>query len=374
MNDKVKETKVKESALTAGPTAALGIQSSSEQQRAIAEVQAAMILARSNPRDQIRALELITQDCARPSLAEKACYVYARGGADVTGPSIRLAECMAQRWGNIQYGVRELEQHENDSLMQAYAWDLEANVKREMIFTVPHVRDTRKGPVALTDSRDVYEITANMGARRLRACILGLIPGDIVEAAVDQVELTLKTKADVTQERVTKMLELFASYGITKEHVEKRIQRRATVETLTPALMLLLGKIANSLRDGMSAPGDWFSDYTAEVPLTNGKPAAVPLVSDVLSVATSYGWTQKTLIEFIRTTFGKELTALDRGDECVAAIAAISEAAEKTEATGDQAPGTAPAPAPEPPSPLSVNDDGEHHAKPTAKVERHRSP
>ena len=40
-----------------------------EQQRAIAEVQARMIIARANPRDPIRAVELILNDCTRPTLA-----------------------------------------------------------------------------------------------------------------------------------------------------------------------------------------------------------------------------------------------------------------------------------------------------------------
>ena len=312
----------KETQMTVAPTAALGVLSSSEQQRAIAEVQASMILARANPRDPIRAMDLIRQDCTRPTLAERALYTYARGGTDVTGPSIRLAECLAQRWGNIAYGTRELEQHDDDSLMQAYAWDLETNVKREMIFTVPHVRDTKKGKVALTDSRDVYEITANMGARRLRACLLGLIPGDVVEEAVGQVEVTLKTKADVTPERVARMLETFAAFGVTKEQIEKRIQRRAAVDTLTPALVLQLGKIANSLRDGMSVPGDWFGDSAVGQVTAPGavKPS---LVSDVLAAGGAHGWTQKQILKFVREKFGKELTALEPGPECANAVLAV---------------------------------------------------
>jgi hypothetical protein len=327
--------------MTVAPTQALGVLSSSEQQRAIAEVQAAMILARANPRDQIRALDLIRQDCTRPTLAERALYTYARGGSDITGPSIRLAECMAMRWGNIAYGTRELEQREGESLMQAYAWDMEVNLKREMIFTVPHVRESKnKGQVLVEGARDIYEVTANMGARRLRACILGVIPSDIVEAAVEQVEETLKTKADVTPVRVQKMLELFASYGVTKEQIEKRIQRRATVESLTPALLLQLGKIANSLRDGMSAAADWFEVAGVEPPAAKKEPGDL-LVSDVLAAATAVGWTQKQLLEFVRDRFNKELTALERGQDCATAIAAITAQvaaldAEKKKAEADE--------------------------------------
>ena len=56
--------------------------------------------------------------------------------------------------------------------MEAYAWDLETNTMTSQKFTVKHVRDTNaRGKVDPTDERDIYEIGANMGARRLRARI-----------------------------------------------------------------------------------------------------------------------------------------------------------------------------------------------------------
>lgn len=233
-----------------------GALAQTDAQRGIAEVQAALVIARMNPRDPVRAMDAILQDCTRPSLAERAVYAYARGGSDISGPSIRLAEALAQRWGNIQYGVRELEQRQGESVVQAYAWDCETNVRRETTFTVKHVRDTKRGRVNLEDARDIYETTANQGARRLRACILGIIPGDVVEAAVQQCETTLATKAAVTPERIANMLRLFDTYGVSRAQIEARIQRH--VDAITPALFVQLGKIANSLKDGMSQPSDWF--------------------------------------------------------------------------------------------------------------------
>lgn len=245
-------------ALASAPVASrpTTILASTEGARAIAEVQAAMVIARNNPREPMRAIDLIVQDCTRPGLAEKALYTYARGGTDITGPSIRLAEAIALRWGNLNYGVRELEQRTGESVMQAYCWDVEANVRREMTFTTPHARDTKRGRTELTDARDIYEATANVGARRLRACILGVIPGDVVDAAVEQVETTLKTRVQVTPELLKALVEKFAAYGVSKAQIEARIQRR--IDAMTPALVVSLGKIYNSLKDGMSAAADWF--------------------------------------------------------------------------------------------------------------------
>lgn len=231
-----------------------------EGQRAIAEVQAAVVMAKRFPRDQKRAYDKIMLACQRPSLAESAIYSYARGGTDISGPSIRLAEAIAQSWGNLQFGIRELEQRNGESTVEAYAWDIESNTRQLKIFQVAHKRHTKKGDYNLTDPRDIYENVANNGARRLRACILGLIPGDIVDAAVAQCEATLIAKADTSPETTKKLVEAFKVLGVTKEQIEKRIQR--TLDAITPAQIVGMRKIYNSLKDGMSSPADWFEATT----------------------------------------------------------------------------------------------------------------
>jgi hypothetical protein len=227
-----------------------------EQQRAIAEVQAAMMIARANPRDPIAAMDRILNACTRPGLADAAVYTYARGGSDISGPSIRLAEAMAQSWGNMAFGIRELDQRAGESTVQAYAWDIESNTRREVTFQVPHIRYTKKGSYKLEDPRDIYETMANNGARRLRACILAVIPGDVTEAAVNQCEVTMKTKADTSPEAMQKMLTAFEPFGVTKDQIETRIQRH--LDAIQPAQVVSLKKIYASLRDGMSQPADWF--------------------------------------------------------------------------------------------------------------------
>ncbi len=227
-----------------------------EQQRSIAEVQAAVIMARQFPRDPVLAINRIKMACQRPALAEVAMYTYARGGSDVTGPSIRLAEAIAQAWGNIQFGIRELSQANGESTMQAYAWDLETNARQEKTFQVKHERHTRSGVKKLNDPRDIYELAANNGARRLRACILGIIPGDVVEEAVEECQRTLAVNVDLSEKKVAKLVEAFDALGVTKEMLEERIQR--PMDSITPALYVGLTKIGNSLKDGISKPADWF--------------------------------------------------------------------------------------------------------------------
>lgn len=240
------------------------------QSRETAEIQSMMVIAKNFPRDEKRAIDLILNDCQRPTLAEHALYSYSRGGTDVSGPSIHLAKAIAKRWGNMRSGIVELEQRNGESVCEAFALDLESNYKESKIFTVPHIRTTKKGSYRLEDPRDIYELVANNGARRERACLLSIFPSDIVEAAVDQCMKTLKTTADVSPDNIKKMVALFRDkFGVTKEQIEKRIQRR--VDTITPAQMVNLRNIYNSLTDGMSAPSEWFDPIEAEVSGTEGK-------------------------------------------------------------------------------------------------------
>ncbi|MBH1941670.1 hypothetical protein I5677_12275 [Mobilitalea sibirica] len=188
------------------------------------EVQAAMVIAKKFPRDEYEAMQKIKRACQRQTLAEQAIYSYPKGGQNVSGPSIRLAEALAQTWGNIDYGVIELEQNNGSSEMMAYAWDLETNTRVTKIFTVEHVRDTKKGRVDLTDARDIYEATANFGARRMRACILGVIPGDVVDMAVEECKATQKKGyGDLpSQEKIAKIEKLFKKdFGVTKSQLEE---------------------------------------------------------------------------------------------------------------------------------------------------------
>lgn len=227
-----------------------------ESQRATAEVQGAIVLAKKFPRNQMEALDRITVACQRPGLAEQALYSYSRGGTEITGPSIRLAEAIAQNWQNLQFGIRELEQRNGESTVEAFCWDVETNTRHVKTFQVKHERHTKKGSYRLEDPRDIYELTANQGARRLRAAILAIIPGDVIESAVSQCEQTLKAKADTSPESLKKMIDAFAVFKVTKEQIEKRIQRR--LDTITPAQFVNLKKIYNSLKDGMSSAADWF--------------------------------------------------------------------------------------------------------------------
>lgn len=221
------------------------------------EVQAAMVIAQRYPRDITAAFAKIMTACKRPKLAEEAAYAYPRGGTMVTGPSIRLAEVLAQNYGNLDFGIIELEQKPGESVMMSYAWDLESNTRQTKVFTVKHKRHTKHGAYELTDPRDIYEATANQGARRLRACVLGVIPGDIVDAAMAECEKTLQgNNTEPLIDRVRKMVSAFKEKGVSQEMVETRLGHK--LEVTSEQELVTLRKIYRSIADNMADMRQFF--------------------------------------------------------------------------------------------------------------------
>jgi len=225
--------------------------------RAAQEIQAAMVVAKRFPRDVFASIDRIKQACKRTQLAEVSTYAYPKGGKVVTGPSIRMAECLAQNWGNVDFGIIELEQHHGESTVMAYAWDLETNARQTKVFTVAHKHKSGGGYRELVDPREIYELVANQGARRLRACILGVIPGDIVDTALDECEKTLSTQGGAPLiDRVRKMVAAFSEVGVSSDMIAERLGHK--LEVTTEQELVNLRKIYMSLRDGMGKREDWF--------------------------------------------------------------------------------------------------------------------
>ncbi|CAJ4715911.1 Uncharacterised protein [Burkholderia pseudomallei] len=245
------------------------------QSREIAEMQVTYLMAQQFPRDPKAAMDRILDAFTRLSLAEKSQYEYSRGGTEIRGPSIKAMEAIAAEWENIDVKWRILSRGVDArgipfSEVEASATDTQTRTRKSIAFIVSHWRDTKTGGYALKDERDVYELCANMAQRRVRACIEAVIPTDVIEAAMAQADTTLQ-KVDTSPEAVQKMLAAFQPFGVTKAHIEKRIQR--ALDTIKPTQMVTLKRIYASLRDSMSEPADWF-DMPAASPAREGEPPA----------------------------------------------------------------------------------------------------
>lgn len=241
-----------EPAMTRLPTPGrIGQGTAVEQSRAVAEVQAAVVVAQQCPRDIQSAQREMRQSCAQKGLADRAFYSYKRGGSNINGPSVHMARELARCWGNVQYGIVELRRDDDyaQSEMQAWAWDVQTNSRSSTTFIVPHKRDVTGGPKPLTDMRDIYENNANMGARRLREVIFSILPPWFVEEAKD---LAHKTLADgggkPLPTRITDAVTMYESIGVTADQLAAKVGR--PTGKWTEYDVAQLGITYNSLRRG----------------------------------------------------------------------------------------------------------------------------
>lgn len=257
-----------------------------EQERAIAEAQGQLVLAKKFPRDLNAAYAELMEGCKLPALAAVAFYTVPQGGQKVTGPSIRLAEEIARVYGNFEFGHRELARIEatptsfGKSEVEVYAWDKQTNNRSIRQITVMHVMDTRDGPKKLRDQRDIDNKIANVASKQLRGRILAMMPKWMVEAAMEECRKTLAgNNSEPLAVRVRKMTQAFATYGVTHEHLEAYLGHSLDA-TLADELVDLQG-VFNALREG-AKPSEFFGEQDepeAPVAANDNNPLAASLAA-----------------------------------------------------------------------------------------------
>lgn len=234
-----------------------------EQSRAVAEVAAAVQVAKAFPRDTNRGQEQMMELCGRLAVASRAFYSVPNRGS---GMSIHIARELARIWQNVDYGVRELRRDDEQGIseMQAWAWDQQENVRTTRSFIVPHVRSTRGGNKALTDLGDIYLNNQNQGAKAVRECIFAMLPGWFKAEAEEKLRGTLQhgDGKPIEQRRID-AVDRFKELGVAQSQLEKRVRKELAnwgardIAELTTAFMSIT-------QDGIPAV-DFFPDEVVEV-------------------------------------------------------------------------------------------------------------
>lgn len=248
-----------------------------EQARAVAEVQAAVVVAQNVPRDVTRALGDMRDSCGRLGLANRAFYTVPNRGH---GPSVHLARELARIWGNIQYGVHELRRDDDagESEVQAFAWDVQTNTRSTRTFVVPHARMKNGQRQKLVDLGDIYLSNQNVGARAVRECIFTVLPLWFTEEAQDTCRATLEQgEGTPLPERIANMVKAFHDLGVTQAQLEVKAGAKRGAWTAGTVAELTIA-FASITRDGL-APEEVFGDKPVTAEELTGAPPA-PADSD----------------------------------------------------------------------------------------------
>jgi hypothetical protein len=268
--------------------ATIGQATAVEQARAEAEVKAAVVVAQQCPRDTVLARNQMIESCEQIELANRAFFRYSRAGNQITGASIHLARELARCWGNVQYGIAEMRRDDvaGESEMMAFAWDVQTNTRSSTTFIVPHVRDTRSGSFKLTDTRDIYENNANMGARRVREAIFAILPPWFTEQAKAVCNAAIE-KGDGTPlpDRIAGYLAAYEKAGISKRQLEDKVGVR--VENWTARDVAALAVVWRSLVARESTREEEFP--AADAPAVDPSASAAERMRGALGTQTDSG-------------------------------------------------------------------------------------
>jgi hypothetical protein len=224
-----------------------------EQERAIAEAQGKMIMAKRFPRSLSRAYTDFMQACENKAFAQIAFYAVPNRGS---GPSIRFAEEAARCYGNFECGFKELSRTEEASEIEVYAWDVEMNNYLPKRLSVKHVLDTKFGPKPLKNQTDIDNCVANVAAKQLRGRILASLPKWLIADGINRCKATLEGGADTESlaSKTRKLVFAFSRYGVTIELIEAYFKH--DVESIMLDEYIELVGIGNALKEGAKA-----SDY-----------------------------------------------------------------------------------------------------------------
>jgi hypothetical protein len=204
--------------------------------------------------------------------AESCFYSLPRGGKNIQGPSVRLAEIAVSCYGNLRAGVRIIETvTTGDSphvVLQAVCHDLEKNVAIQIEKRRRIVGKKSKG--GMIDEDDV-NLAANAGsAIAFRDAVFKIIPGALIKPVYEAAKQVAIGDAKTLSERRQRAVDSFAKMGVAKEKVFAKLGRKNVEDIGLDDLETLFG-LHTAIKDGQTTIDETFNSQPAEAEF---KPAA----------------------------------------------------------------------------------------------------
>jgi hypothetical protein len=201
--------------------------------QAQAQVQARYLMAMKQPRDLMMVRERLLADCRRPLFADAAIY-HKPVGEGLEGPSIRMAEAAARALTNILTSATVVHDDSQKRIIHVSATDLEANITYELDATIAKTIERLRLPEGRrlisqrvnSNGKTTYTIEAIDEeildkekahlSKAMRTCLLRLVPGDLLDEAMNLCYETLdKRDAEDPDAAIKRMCDAFAAIGVT---------------------------------------------------------------------------------------------------------------------------------------------------------------
>jgi hypothetical protein len=238
--------------------------------QAKAQIEARYVMAERHPRDLDVVRERMLKECRRPIFAEVARYKKPIGKG-VEGPSIRFAEAAIRLMGNISVDQMTVFDDKEKRIVRVMVMDCETNALYSSDITVEktverrvkkdtdeiiRIRQNKEGALLYVISASEDDLLNKQNAlisKAIRTNGLRLIPGDIVEECMEEVQRTQGTRdAQDPEAARQKLFDAFGVLGITVKQLKLYLGHEAN--TVTPKEMVELRALYSGIRDGET---DW---------------------------------------------------------------------------------------------------------------------
>lgn len=258
------------------------VSSSGAAAHAQAAVQAKYIMAMRRPRNLDTVRINLLQHCKRPRFAEVAKY-HKPIGKGVDGPSIRFVEAALLAMGNIDTPCTTMFDDKFKRIISVSVVDLENNTSysREITITKEVERKSIKHGQNYLRTRinsfgdtiyileasddDIATKEAALVSKTIRTLGLRIIPGDIVDEAMQEVESTLKSETARDPDAAKKKLvDAFAGVGVMPTDLVAYLGH--DLGKLSETKIAQLRKIYASIKDGETSWNEVVSSSTTQSP------------------------------------------------------------------------------------------------------------
>lgn len=208
--------------------------------------------------------------------AEACFYTLPRGGKNIQGPSIRLAEIALSCYGNIRAGSRVVSTVSTGPnphvVIQSVCHDLEKNIA----VTIEKRRRITKKKSRDTIDEDDINLAANAGAAiAFRDAVFKVIPLALIKPVYEQAKRVAIGDAKTLVDRRAKMVETFGKMGVTKDMILLKLEKKSIDEVNLDDMETLIG-LHTALKDGDTTIDETFPAKQEKPKFAAPAPATAP--------------------------------------------------------------------------------------------------
>lgn len=237
-----------------------------------AELDTQISTAKAYPREAQKAIQYATMLATMDEATAQSCYYCLprkdKNGnkVEIRGGSIRLAEIIANAWGNLHAATRIVENDGKNITAEGVAWDLETNVKISMQNKVSIWFGAKDGKGGYQANADMQTMLANAAsAKALRNAIFKVVPKALVDIVRDKAMSFSIGDVKTVNAKVKEVIDKLNKMGLTTESILE-YYGYDSIGKITPADYTSLLGVGTAIKEGYIKPEQVFNAETDDIP------------------------------------------------------------------------------------------------------------